>query len=506
MTTLSEADKKAPKEFRAFIKALEEDNDLIIIPDEKDPNLEVSAIIRKVCETNDRAPLFSSLKGQGKDGFFRILGAPASLRSKPHEKYARLARHLGLSPTSSMQQIMDKMASALHEPAIEPILVPTGPCKENKLFGDEIDMTKWPVPQLHQSDGGKYIQTFGMHILRSPDGKWTNWSIARAMVDDKKHLVGLVLPPQHINRIWSMWKKQGKDTPWALCFGVPPAAIMASSMPIPDGMSEDGFVGALTGSALEVVQCETNDLYVPASSEIVLEGTISATETSLEGPFGEMHGYVFPGDSHPQPRFQVDCVTYRNEPIMPVSNCGRITDETQTMIGSLVATQVRELLREHGLPIKAAYSPEESTTTWIVLQIDGEKLRTMKTTAKELSSRIGDIVFNSKPGSPMHRLVLVGEDVDIFNWNDVMWAFTTRCRPGLDEYLYEDVPGFPLLPFMSHGNGDKRRGGKIVSDAMLPTEYTTGKKWEIASFKDSYPKTVQEKVEKDWAAMGFKSE
>lgn len=82
----------------------------------------------------------------------------------------------------------------------------------------------------------RYSQTenrfIGMHVVQSPDGKWTNWSIARAMVKDDKHLVGLVIEPQHIWQIHQLWKKEGKDCPWALCFGVPPAAIMASSMPI----------------------------------------------------------------------------------------------------------------------------------------------------------------------------------------------------------------------------------------------------------------------------------
>ena len=80
--------------------------------------------------------------------------------------------------------------------------------------------------------------------------------------------------------------------PWALAFGVPPAAIMASSMPIPDGVSEAEYVGAMVGKPIELVKCDTNGLYVPATSEIVFEGTLSITETGEEGPFGEMHGFV----------------------------------------------------------------------------------------------------------------------------------------------------------------------------------------------------------------------
>ena len=317
--------------FRSFVEALKEDGDLVEINSERDPHLEVSAIIRKVCETDDKAPLFNNVKG-AKDGLFRILGAPASLRSTKDTRYGRIARHLALPPTASMKDILDMMLSAKHSEPVAPNHVETGPCKENKIFGDDIDLLALPTPLLHQADGGKYLQTYGMHIVQSPDGKWTNWSIARAMVDDKRHLVGLVLPPQHIWQVQQMWKDQGKDAPWVCAFGVPPAAIMASSMPLPDGVSEAEYIGSMTGTALDLVKAETNDLWVPASSEIVLEGTLSVTETGPEGPFGEMHGYVFPGDVHQCPRYTVNAITYRDDAILPVSNCGRLTDETVSLI------------------------------------------------------------------------------------------------------------------------------------------------------------------------------
>lgn len=279
--------------FRSFVDALRADNDLVDIDELIDPNLEAAAITRLVCETDDKAPLFNNLKG-AKNGFFRILGAPASLRSSPKDRYGRLARHLALPPTASMREILDKMLSASTLPPIEPNVVPSGPCKENKLEGDEIDLNAIPSPMIHQADGGRYIQTFGMHVVQSPDGKWTNWSIARAMVHGKRQLTGLVIRTQHIGRIHEMWKEQGRDVPWAMAFGVPPAAIMASSMPIPDGVSEAGYIGAFTNTSLELVKCDTNDIYVPANSEIVFEGTISTSEMGDEGPFGEMHVWTFP--------------------------------------------------------------------------------------------------------------------------------------------------------------------------------------------------------------------
>ncbi|KAJ5923442.1 UbiD family decarboxylase [Penicillium verhagenii] len=224
--------------FRSYAEALKQDNNLVEIDREIDPDLECGAIIRKVCETDDKAPLFNNLKG-AHDGLFRILGTPNSLRSGK-DKYGRLARHLALPPSSGMKEIMDKMLSAKHTQPIPPNIVDTGSCKENVLSTGEFDLTKLPVPLC-----------------------------TRPMVE------GISRP---------MWKAIGKDVPWALCFGVPPAAIMASSMPLPDGCTEAGYIGAMTGHAIDVVKCETNDLYVPANAEIVLEGTMSIAETGPEGP------------------------------------------------------------------------------------------------------------------------------------------------------------------------------------------------------------------------------
>jgi UbiD family decarboxylase len=488
--------------FRSFVEALKDDNDLVEINDEVDPHLEVGAIIRKVCETNDKAPLFNNVKGAN-NGLWRILGAPASLRNDPNEIYGRLARHLGLPPTASMKEILDLMVSPARTAPIEPRIVETGPCKENILSEGEFDLTTLPAPLLHQADGGRYVQTYGMHVVQSPDGTWTNWSIARAMVDDKNHLVGLVIQPQHIWQIHQMWKKIGRDVPWALCFGVPPAAIMASSMPIPDGVSEASYVGAMTGKALDLVKCETNNLYVPANTEIVFEGTLSITETAPEGPFGEMHGYVFKGDTHNWPRYKVDKITHRNDAILPVSNCGRITDETHTMIGSLAAAQICVLCQNAGLPVKEAFAPFETQVTWVALKIDTKKLRSMKTTSEVLRKQIGDVVFGEKAGYTIHRLVLVGEDIDIYNFKDVIFAFSTRCRPETDETFYQECRGFPLIPYMSHGTASATTGGKVVSDALLPVEYKTDPNWELADFKHSYPQELQDKVNGAWQHMGF---
>lgn len=314
-------------DFRSFIDILRSQGDLVDIHDEVDPYLEVGAIARRVSERDARVPLFHNVKG-ARQGLWKMTSNLQSLRKSPETRRGRIALGLGLPPDASWKDINDKLLKAKEAKLLKSTVLSTGPCKENKLFGDDIDLTQLPAPLLHKDDGGKYIQTYGMHILQSPDGSWTNWSIARAMLKDKKELVGLCIPPQHNWQIREMWRKQGKDVPWALALGVPPAAIIAAALPIPDQVSELDYVNSLLGTPLDLVRCETNDLLVPATSEIIFEGTLSSTETAPEGPFGEYFGHSFRQEARQCPVYNVEAITYRDGAIMPISVPGKLCDES----------------------------------------------------------------------------------------------------------------------------------------------------------------------------------
>jgi UbiD family decarboxylase len=142
--------------------------------------------------------------------------------------------------------------------------------------------------------------------------------------------------------------------------------------------------------------------------------------------------------------------------------------------------------------------------TWLALQIDTEKLRALDTDPKRFVDRLGRILFNHKSCMLVNRIILVGDHVNVYDFKDVVWAFVTRCRPGLDEHVFDDVPGFPMTPYMSHGGGeDCKRGGKAIYDALMPAEYTTGCHFQQVSFEQSYPKSVREKIESNWLRWGF---
>jgi 4-hydroxy-3-polyprenylbenzoate decarboxylase len=155
----------------------------------------------------------------GADPGLRAMGAPAATSRQPGLYLARLAMMMGHDPHATGLELVEAYVEAKSRPVRAPILVSRdkAPCKQNVMLGEDVDLTRFPVPYIHDGDGGRYIQTAGVNIVRSPDGTWTNWSVNRSMLVDKNHLTGLVIPEQHIGIVHGMWKQEGRPTPWARC-------------------------------------------------------------------------------------------------------------------------------------------------------------------------------------------------------------------------------------------------------------------------------------------------
>lgn len=143
--------------------------------------------------------------------------------------------------------------------------------------------------------------------------------------------------------------------------------------------------------------------------------------------------------------------------------------------------------------------------TWCALQVSAAHLAQLQTNSRDFCKRLGDVIFQNKSTMLINKVILVGEDVNVYDFKEVIWAYSTRCRPGHDEYPFDDVAGFPLTPYMSHGGGNPMRGGKIISDCLLPMEYEGKRSFRKVDFENSYPKDLQEKITARWEEMGFDS-
>jgi UbiD family decarboxylase len=218
-------------------------------------NLEVGAIIRRCTETGAPAPLFNAFSDHPPG--FRILGAPAATSAQRELELVRAATSLELPPTSSGPDIAEAITANLDLPAVDPEIVEYAPCFENVSTGDDVDLTRLPVPLLHDDDGGRYLNTFGCIVARTPDGSWTNWSIARIMLVDGKRMTGLVAPEQHIGIVSRAWADIGKPMPFALALalGVEPSIPFICAMPLRARASEGGRLGALMRRPIKTVRC-----------------------------------------------------------------------------------------------------------------------------------------------------------------------------------------------------------------------------------------------------------
>lgn len=352
-----------PRSYREYLELTVKEGEYLAIDDEVDWDLEMGAICRYADETMSPSPIFNKVKDSpgfraAEWGFTKsgTLGRP----------WCRVAPNVGAPLDATLMEIMEAyMHSVENNPVHPPKIVDAkdAPCKENKWVGDEIDLFKLPVPLQHQGDAERMLQSAGVNTCQTPDGKWTNWSINRSAVIDKNTMAGFWIPTtQHNGMIWKQWQEKGEDMPFAIAFGVPPVCAWQSASRVPDYVDEYDVASQMLNAPIEMVKCETNDLLVPATAEIVIEGFVSVSETLMEGPYGEHAGYHFEDKRLPKPRQDITCVTFRNNAILPTAvpavtpNTtvlrGTSPEQVQALVTSLQALTYRmqELLEARANP------------------------------------------------------------------------------------------------------------------------------------------------------------
>ncbi len=494
--------KRHLKSLREYIDALAEIGEVQPIHKEVDWNLEIGAIARRCYETGAPAPLFNTIKGI--EPGFRVLAAPAGVSSQSGLYLSRIALSLGLSPYSTGREIVEALVEARDRAFIPPQLVETGACKENILIGDSVDLLRLPTPFLHGGDGGRYINTYGIIVAQTPDKHWTNWSIARTMLLDKNRMAGIIAPNQHIGMVRQTWLDLGQPMPFALALGVEPFIPFVGGMPLPDQVNEVDYVGAYFGEAIKVVQCETVDLQVPATAEIVLEGTISITETAPEGPMGEYAGYLWTGQSSLKPVYHVTAMTYRNDPILPISVAGEPVEENYTAWGVPNAAEIVYTLRTAGYPVAMAWSPFESANHWYAIAMERNWRQLMPNiSAAELCQKMGEVLFQTKAGMGTPKYIVVNDDIDITNTKEIVWAFATRNYPGHQgEVVFNNESTNPLVAFLQQSEKMSMHTTKVMYNCLPPDEWGD-KLPQRSSFKGAYPQALQDSVLQNWQAYGF---
>lgn len=489
-------------DLRAYVEALRAIGELCEIEREVALDLELGAIVRRCYETGAPAPLFTAFEGHPRG--VRILGAPAGPSAQPGRLLARVALSLGLPPETSGRAIVETIAGSLDRPGVPPTVVASAACFEQVATGDAVDLTELPLPLLHGGDGGRYLNTYGCIVARTPDGSWTNWSIARIMVVDATRMTGIVAPQQHVGMVAKTWADLGKAMPFALALGVEPAIPFVCGMPLPDRVSEADRLGALLGRPIETVRCRTVDLEAPASAEILIEGHLSLDETAPEGPMGEYAGYLWPGEAMKRPVYRVTAISRRRDAILPVAVAGEPIDEDHTVWGLTTGAELLHELRAAGLPVTLAWVTLESALHWLAVTVPRDwRRRSGAESAEAFCRMIGERVFGSRAGASVPKIIVLNDDVDPTNLGELVWAFATRAHPTRGHAVFDRADTSPLVAFLRKSEKMAGSTAKVVYNALPPDEW--GDALPVrSSFHHAYPPEIVARVLDRWTAYGFR--
>jgi 4-hydroxy-3-polyprenylbenzoate decarboxylase len=416
-------------DFRGWLKALEAEDELHRINAEVDWNIELGTIARLAQGPGSGpAVLFNNIKDyRGDDVRCRrvFTGGLSSHR--------RIAMMLGLPKMTHPRELV-KLARTMLTGAIPPRIVSTGPVKENILTGDAIDLYKFPAPFWNRLDGGRYIVTHGGCVTKDPTTGVMNVGIYRGMVTAKDRIAVLIWRAQHIGQHFTAWERTGQaKMPFAVALGWEPSLDFVAGSPVPQGMCEYDVIGAIRGAPVDLVKCETVDLYVPASAEIVIEGMIDLDPASydMEGPFAEFTGYLA-GDKSPKPTVQVTCISHRNDPTLRGTIEGSLPgsfSENAACSSIMRAATAWNVLDRAGVPgITDVWCPTVHAGINLLIR--------MKQSYRNQAKQAANAIWGSSAAHVRYKhITVVDDDIDIHDYAAVDWAVAYRVNAGEDDVI-----------------------------------------------------------------------
>lgn len=475
---------------RELIDKIDKVGELVRIDKEVDWDLEAGAITRRGAELRSEAVFMDNIKDY--PGWSYIGNHLSS--------FPRIACALGLDPNAHRREIGDHYLERLKK-QIKPVLVNDAPCQENVIMGDDVNLFDLPAPMVHDGDGGRYLATCALRVTKDPDSDWVNWGTYRNMVHDERHLGGLILPSGDMGRMYyGKYVPKGENMPVAIVMTPDPVSYMIAMTPVGVGVSEVDIAGGVIGEPIELVKCKTIDLEVPATAELILEGEVLMPDSGVdEGPFGEFTGF------RTSPRlsrsvFKINCVTYRNDPILGIANMGMPVDDGDAVCSVTWSSQIKKNLIDNGVPVVEVNWPPETCSMMVIVST--------KVPYFGIANRIGNILFGAAPlGAYINVLVVVDETVDVYDLGEVWHALAGQCEPVRGINIKEDEFTTPLNPCLSMDDRRWMRGSKVVFDCTFPVEWHRQKEVPAkVNFRNKvmYPEDLQKKVIENWHDYGFK--
>lgn len=444
------------KDLREFLDFLHERGELKVCQKEVDTNIEIAKVTDKATKVGGPAILFTNVKGFRTPVVTGLFGT--------------IDRSF-LTIDSSKYDGFKKMARGLEKP-IPPKRVSNGPCKEIIKTGKDIDLREIPVLRHHAKDSHCFI-TNGVCRGKDPDTGICNNSINRLAVQGKDRLTIQSNPPHQLGNIISKYLERGQACQVAIAVGTDPAIFVGGGCGIPPDTDELGFIGGIRGEVVEVVKCETSDLEVPATSELVIEGEIRTgdeegyvgkTEYANEAPFAEVSGYF--GRQVRSPVIHVTAITHRKDYIYHALGTAEPPSEHQ-ILNCLVTQGDAFSAARAVIPAEfiKGINPLLGAAGWAAAV----------SIKKRYPGQARQLIYALLCRAGLKRVIIVDEDIDVFNHLDVEWAVSYRASAE-DYIITAEIPGINLDPMVTTPPNLMR---KIGIDATLPLDGDKKGKLEV---------------------------
>jgi 4-hydroxy-3-polyprenylbenzoate decarboxylase len=368
-------------------------------------------------------------------------------------------------PPKGMKDAWEKFPVFKQVLNMAPKIVTSPPCQELVRIGDEIDLGDYPIQTCWPEDAAPLI-TWPLVITKGPNKERQNLGIYRMQVIAKNKVIMRWLAHRGGALDFKEFQAAhpGQPFPVSVALGADPATILAAVTPVPDSLSEYAFAGLLRGSKTELAKSLINDLQVPASAEIVLEGFIYPGEFAAEGPYGDHTGYY--NEVADFPVFTIERITQRQAPIYHSTYTGRPPDEPAILGVALNEVFVPILQKQFPEIVDFYLPPEGCSYRMAVISMKKQYAGHAKRVMLGTWSFLRQFMYTK-------FVIVVDDDVDVRNWQDVIWAMTTRMDPARDLTLLENTP-IDYLDFASPVSG---LGSKVGFDATNKWPGETNREW-----------------------------
>ncbi len=487
------------RDLRQFIEHLEANGELKRIGTEVDPHLEMTEISDRVLRNGGPALLFENPKGHRMPVLANLFGTPKRVAMALGKDDPKALRQVGEllaflkepEPPSGFKDAIAKVPMFKQALNMPPKVVKKAPCQEIVLTGDEVDLTRLPIQHCWPGDVAPLV-TWGLTITKGPNQKRQNLGIYRQQLLGKNQLIMRWLAHRGGALDYQEFQRQypGERYPVSVALGADPVTILGAVTPVPDSMSEYAFAGLLRGERTEVVKSISNELQVPATAEMILEGYLEPGLEADEGPYGDHTGYY--NEVERFPVLTVTHLTMRKDAIYHSTYTGRPPDEP-AMLGVALNEVFVPILKKQYPEIEDFYLPPEGCSyRMAVITIKKQYPGHAKRVMMGAWSFLRQFMYTK-------FIIVCDDDVNARDWNDVMWAITTRMDPARDTVMVENTP-IDYLDFASPVAG---LGSKMGMDATNKWPGETDREWGEPIVMDE---AIKQRVDARWAEYGFEQQ